>query len=238
MSQTQQGNKDIPSRIVGIQFSVLSPDEIRKGSVAEITNRDTYIGNKPVIGGLFDPRMGVSDPGLICPTDGLDYINTPGYFGHIELARPVFYIQYLATIIKILRCVCVKCSKLLISKEKYKNILQLAHEQRWAQVFAIASKIKRCGDDTEDGCGCKQPAKIKKEGLATLIAEWDNIEGLGPNDASKMTMKYTPEIILKLFRRISDDDVSFMGFSPKMVSSRLDDLSGTCSSTSSCATIY
>ena len=42
------------------------------------------------MGGLFDPRMGVLEPGLICPTDGLDYMETPGYFGHIELARPVF----------------------------------------------------------------------------------------------------------------------------------------------------
>ena len=48
-----------PAKIIGIQFSVLSPEEIRKGSVAEITSRDTYINNKPVIGGLFDPRMGV-----------------------------------------------------------------------------------------------------------------------------------------------------------------------------------
>ena len=44
------------SKVIGIQFSILSPDEIRKGSVAEITSRDTYINNKPVIGGLFDPR--------------------------------------------------------------------------------------------------------------------------------------------------------------------------------------
>ena len=33
------------SKIIGIQFSVLSPEEIRKGSVAEITSRDTYINN-------------------------------------------------------------------------------------------------------------------------------------------------------------------------------------------------
>ena len=86
---------------------LLSPEEIRKSSVAEITSRDTYVSNKPVIGGLFDPRMGVQDPGLICPTDGLNYIETPGYFGHINLSRPVFYIQYLTTIIKILRCVAL-----------------------------------------------------------------------------------------------------------------------------------
>ena len=42
-----------PSRIIGIQFSILSPEEIRKSSVAEIANRDTYVNNKPVIGWYF-----------------------------------------------------------------------------------------------------------------------------------------------------------------------------------------
>ena len=65
------------SRIIGMQFSCLSPEEIENMSVAEITSRDTYINNKPVLNGLFDPRMGVQDPGLICPTDGHDYIKTP-----------------------------------------------------------------------------------------------------------------------------------------------------------------
>ena len=106
-------------------------------SVAEITSRDTYDNNKPKIGGLFDPRMGVLEHGLICPTDGLDYINTPGYFGHIELAKPVFYAQYVSTIIKVLRCICFKCSKLLISKEKYNYVLKMSNEDRWNGVFNI-----------------------------------------------------------------------------------------------------
>lgn len=200
------------SKVVGIQFSILSPDEIRKGSVAEITSRDTYINNKPVIGGLFDPRMGVLEPGLICPTDGLDYMKTPGYSGHIELARPVFYIQYLVTIQKVLRCVCFKCSKLLISKEKNKHVLNYSNEARWKHVFSLASSIKRCGDDTEDGCGCLQPKKIKKEGLANIIAEWKNEDS--SDDSEPMTIKLTPEIVLKIFKRISDEDITFMGFSP------------------------
>jgi DNA-directed RNA polymerase II subunit RPB1 len=198
------------SKIVGIQFSILSPDEIRKGSVAEITSRDTYINNKPVIGGLFDPRMGVLEPGLICPTDGLDYMKTPGYAGHIELSRPVFYIQYLSTIQKVLRCVCFKCSKLKISKEKYKQALKLVGDARWKYVFNLASGIKRCGEDTDDGCGTLQPNKIRKEGLATMIAEWKNDD----SEAEPIIIKLTPEMILKIFKRISDDDVSFMGFSP------------------------
>jgi DNA-directed RNA polymerase beta' subunit len=105
-----------PSKIIGIQFSILSPEEIEKYSVAEITNKETYTGIKPKIGGLFDPRMGVLEDGMFCPTDGLDHIHTPGYFGHIELARPVFYIQYLDTVLNIAQCICIRCSKLLIDK--------------------------------------------------------------------------------------------------------------------------
>ena len=206
------------SKIIGIQFSILSPYEIQKGSVVEITNRDTHINNKPVLGGLFDPRMGVLDPGMICPTDGLDYVQTPGYFGHINLSRPVYYIQYLSTIMKICRCVCIKCSKLLIDKEKYNYLLKLNAETRWNKVFALASKKHRCGEDSHNGCGCLQP-KIRKEGLATIIAEWNDKEEEFNNydfkkEDTKMTMKIIPEMMLKIFKKISDEDVNFMGFSP------------------------
>lgn len=209
-------NKPRVSKIVGIQFSMLSPEEIRKGSVTEITSRDTFVGNKPVIGGLFCPYMGVSEPGMLCPTDGLDYMNTPGYFGRIELAAPVFYYQHLATVHKILRCVCLKCSKLLINKDAHKQALKMLPDERWSYVFGVANKVRRCGDDNEDGCGCLMPKKIRKENLATLIAEWesDGVKGMSDEDAKKMNMQLTPDIVLKIFRRISDDDVSFMGFSP------------------------
>lgn len=211
MSRSSGNFKNMnPSKVIGIQFSILSPDEIRKGSVAEINSRDTYINNKPVINGLFDPRMGVLEPGLICPTDGLDYMQTPGYFGHIELATPVFYIQYLNTIQKILRCVCFKCSKLLISRDKYKQALKLQSKNRWNYVFNLCKDIKRCGQDTDDGCGTLQPAKIKKEGIASLYAHWDKAS----EDGEDIVIPLTPELVLKIFKRISDEDVTFMGFSP------------------------
>ena len=205
------------AKIIGVQFSILSPEEIRKTSVAQITTRDTYINDRPVIGGLFDPRMGVLDPGLICPTDGLNYMQTPGYFGHIELARPVFFIQYLNTILKVCRCICIKCSKLLIDKKKYSHALNMPGSKRWKYIFGLASKISRCGEDTEDGCGTKQPKKIHKEGLATIFCVWDNIDGIQDEEGNvkdKLTMKLSCEQVLKLFRRISDEDVTFLGFSP------------------------
>lgn len=217
-----QGNKmsdfKAPSKIIGIQFSILSPDEIRRNSVVEITSKDTYMNNKPVIGGLFDPRMGVLEPGLLCPTDGLTYIDTPGYFGHIDLARPVFYIQHLKEIMKVCKCVCFKCSKLLIDKKQHKHVISMPANDRWEYVTSLAAKVKRCGDNTDDGCGCKQPDKIKSEGIASLYAMWDNIANKSSGGATGATgsgikVKLTPELVLRIFKRISDEDVNFMGLS-------------------------
>ena len=212
MASSGINTKQQPSRIVGIQFGIMSPEEIRNMSVAKITTRDTYENNKPVVNGLFDPRMGVLEPGLICPTDGLNYMQTPGYFGHIDLAQPVFYYQYLNTIVKILRCVCFKCSKLLISKAKYNDVLTDDRKKRWDQVFAIASKVSRCGEDNDDGCGCKQPDKVRKEGLATIVADWDKLKDEN-GDEVPVSMKLTANHVLKIFKRITDEDVDFMGFS-------------------------
>ena len=195
------------SKIIGIQFSILSPDEIIRNSVAEITSKETYNGFKPKVGGLFDPRMGVIDPGLICPTDGENYINCPGYFGHIILAKPVFWVQYLSTVIKVLKCVCFKCSKLLIEKEEYSFLDNYLHSKRWDKFNKIISnlKIKRCGECTNKGCGCLQPNKIIKEGYSSIIGKWDN----------DMTLKFTPELIIKIFKKISQEDIEFMGLSYK-----------------------
>ena len=100
--------------VSGIQFSISSPDEIRNSSVVEVTKTDTYEKDNPVIKGLFDPRMGVTETGKICSTCNQNNISCPGHFGHIELARPVYSYHFIKHVEKILKCVCFKCSKLLV----------------------------------------------------------------------------------------------------------------------------
>jgi len=191
------------SKVIGLQFGVMSPDEILRSSACRVTSKETFQGNKPVIDGLSDPRMGVTEPDLICASDGHDYFVNPGYHGHIELERPVYYIQYLGTIQKVLSCICFNCGKLLISKTKYISLLELEPEQRWKMVSSHGGKTKTCGDDTMDGCSKHQPVRYRKEGLATLYAEWKNVK-----------LKLTPEMVLTMLRRVSDEDVHFMGFNP------------------------
>ncbi len=74
----------------------------------------TMEGGRPKMGGLMDPRQGVVDRSSKCQTCAGNMTNCPGHFGHIELAKPVYHIGYLTKTIKILRCVCFYCSKLLI----------------------------------------------------------------------------------------------------------------------------
>merc|ERR1711871_409462 len=57
--------------------------------------------------------------------------------------------------------------------------------------------------------GCKQPKSITTFEMATLYAEWKEI-----GDEESVSIPFTPEIVLKIFQRISDDDIHFMGFSP------------------------
>ena len=203
--------------VVGIQICVFSPDEIERRSVVEVTNSGTYEGNEPKIGGLFDPRMGVLDNGKECRSCGQTNHKCPGHFGHFRLARPVYYIQFLPFIQNVLSCVCIRCSKLLVDKSFRKHFLKRKGEARWRDVLTASKEIKRCGQETEDGCGARQPTRYVREGIARIVAEWDSIDSVSTaEDASKSGKQSQPlevEFVLRLFRRILDEDVDFMGLS-------------------------
>jgi len=198
-----QHSSDIES-IIGVQFSILSPEEIERRSVVEITTQTPYEGNEPKIGGLFDPRMGVLENGKVCRTCGQTNHGCPGHFGHYRLTRPVYYIQFHSMIMNVLKCICIRCSKLRIDKEHHKELLHRKGEARWKEVLSLSSGIKRCGQECEDGCGAIQPDKFTRDGIARIVAHYQELKQQQPLEV---------EYVHTLFRRISDEDVDFMGLS-------------------------
>jgi DNA-directed RNA polymerase II subunit RPB1 len=211
--------------VQGVQFSVLGPNEIIQRSVVEVVKTDTYAGNEPVIGGLFDPRMGVLEHNRYCSTCQQKNIFCPGHFGHIVLARPVFHPMFFETVRKLLKCVCYRCSRPIVSSrsedfksETYKTeIRKIAAmknpKKRWDAYVKLCSvtKLKKCGDDQESGennSGCQaiQPTRYLKESSMKITAEWKEI-------GEKVEM--TAEDILRIFKRISDADIELMGFNPQ-----------------------
>ena len=85
----------------------------------------------------------------------------------------------------------------------------------------------------------KQPRKIYKQDLANIYAEWDNNDNIKNEDGvadEKPTIRITPEMVIKIFRRISDEDVNFMGFSNIWSRPGGFVVSGISSSTAECET--
>lgn len=229
------------STINSVAFGVLSDEQIQRMSVLEVTDPTLYDNNQnPKLNGVADPRMGVTERGRRCKTCEQDYIMCPGHMGHISLALPFFNFQFDKMIISICKCICVKCSRLLINKDHpvVKNIL-LSTEGKNAERFdkiskLIASNNKpkkpfRCGITEEDkktgnaslldngGCGATQPDVYHNEVRDNLIImEWKQIDSKSAasdsNPAQNIVQQQSAAFIYNLFKRISEEDAYVMGF--------------------------
>ena len=199
------------NNVIGVQFSIMSPEEIRKRSVVEVTRHETYDKDTPIIKGLFDIRMGTTEMGKVCGTCGQNNMNCPGHFGHIELARPIYNYQFISLILKILKCTCIQCSKLLVNKESstIKNLMKKSNKYRWNEIYNLSQKITRCGQETDDGCGAKQPDKLKLEGMDGIFAVWNKLDV----DKSVKTQLLLTEKVKEIFERMTDEDINILGFS-------------------------
>ncbi|ESN92211.1 hypothetical protein HELRODRAFT_103917 [Helobdella robusta] len=212
-----------------MQFGILSPDEILRMSVTDdggIKYPETTEGGRPKLGGLMDPRQGVVDRTSRCLTCAGNMAECPGHFGHIELSKPVFHVPFITKIIKILRCVCYYCSRLLVDPNhpKVKEILiktkgQLRRRQGYVYDLCKVKNVCDGGevdkkDDDADpdkenrkvmGCGRNQP-KIRRIGLE-LTAEWKHVN----DDNQEKKIALTAERVLEIFKAISDETCIILG---------------------------
>jgi len=142
-------HKPIKKQIKEINFALLSPDKIKKISVAKIVTPELYdIDGYPVDGGLMDLRLGAVDPGVRCRTCGGRLKECLGHPGSIDLARPVIHLKYVPLIEIGLRCFCHECGKLLLQE---KDLIKYSPSQRAKK----AKDTKKCPH-----CGAEHP-KVK-----------------------------------------------------------------------------
>jgi len=217
------------STINEVRFGILSPEEILNRSVAHINEPNLYDSSgNPRYNGLFDPRMGVIERKRQCLTCKQSYVECPGHFGHIEFAKPVYHMQYIVQIRKILECVCNHCGKLLIAKD---NIaIELALRKNPAdrlEFIRLKVKTKICGlflvgknkgDESEElhGCGFEKPTKIgSKEHNHVQVEYIKEVKNEETGDVTKEVIEqpYTPDMVLSIFKRISPEDALILGFS-------------------------
>ncbi|KAH6755754.1 nuclear RNA polymerase C1 [Perilla frutescens var. hirtella] len=114
-----------PRKIESIQFSTLSGTEVLKLSEVQVSQAKYYeTSKKASVGGLLDPHMGPPNKNGKCETCGGDFSSCPGHYGHLNLGLPVFNVGYLSTIVDIMKCICKKCSIILLDEKERRDFLK------------------------------------------------------------------------------------------------------------------
>ena len=144
-------------------FSVMCTYTLTTTTYPALFLKQTYMAGQPVYGGVNDPRLG-----------DLHDKSDPGYFGHIELARPIYHNGFLDVILKSLRCVCFHCSRITMEDTEYKFKRAKSIKNRKRRLNAMHELIrpkKKC-----DHCNGYQP-KYTKVGLHVEIEYSAEMEG-------------------------------------------------------------
>lgn len=194
--------------IDGIRFSVWSPTEIRKYSVAEITAPETYDEDGMAVqGGLMDGRLGTLEPGQKCLTCGNTAARCPGHFGHIELAEPVLHIAFIDNIHKLLLATCRSCSRLKLPQEDLDNYTQV---QKQKAAYTILSQ-KRIPDEILDKAKkakeCPHCGKPQYDMIFTKPTIFIEKTEIGEH-------RLLPITIRERFTQIRDEDLRLLGYDP------------------------
>lgn len=120
--------------VTRVEFGILSPEEIIAQSVVKVEHEVLYENKEPKVGSLSDVRMGCIDKNMDCYTCKETINNCPGHFGHIELNVPVYHIQFIKVVKKILECVCHQCARfrLLETDHRYRKLLHVKEKFKYA----------------------------------------------------------------------------------------------------------
>jgi DNA-directed RNA polymerase II subunit RPB1 len=216
------------SSIENISFTVFGNKEIKNISVfgkdsPGLVIPDLYDNTEPKKGGLIDQRMGVTSSELECTTCGLSTNYCPGHFGHITLSEPVFNLGFFEHVISVLKCVCIKCSKLLIYKNE-SEIMEILKSKkgknRLNEIKNIVKNVNYC-QKANYGCGAPVP-KIKEEKKKAtveinIVAEYTPLNVTEENQDKKPIKDIlTPQIVYNILKNISDGDSLILGIDPTL----------------------
>lgn len=208
-----------------ISFGIYTNEMVKKYSAVRndpfgINIADSYDNYEPKKGGLVDTRLGSSDIYITCTTCGLNTMDCDGHFGHTELAEPVFHFGFLNHLITLLKCVCLKCSNILIERtdDNMKRFQNKAGKYRYKEIKDMVKNINFCYV-----CGTPVP-KVKKEVKETSAsirivlekevssANLDEQTGITTEGTKVIRDFLSPRQCYNIFRNISDMDAFLLGF--------------------------
>ncbi|MDW3610716.1 MAG: DNA-directed RNA polymerase subunit A' [Nitrososphaeraceae archaeon] len=191
-----------------IKFSVWSPVEIRKFSVAEITAPETYDEDgMPVQGGLMDNRLGTLEPGQKCITCGNTSVKCPGHFGHIELAEPVLHIAFVDDIHKLLLTTCRSCNRIKLENSELDSYRDIRNAKASYAVITLDNIKDEIIEKSKKIKICPHCQKEQYDLIFTKPTIFVEKTDAGEN-------RLLPITIRERLSNISDDDLKLLGYDP------------------------
>ena len=189
------------SKIKKIEFNLLSSEDIKHDSIIQITDMESYSKNEPNSGGIFDKKMGGINKHELCTTDNLPSNKSPGYFGYIDLALPVYNFHHMDTTIKILSVICIHCSKLIVKTD----LVHMSQKNKLGYLFNQYKNFPPRHVFVCKHCSLIQPTKYSfdKKGI-------DSASSVIITKNHPISIIY-PEYAQRIFSRISQKDIEFLG---------------------------
>lgn len=216
-------DSDATSKVVCIQFGLLSNENAQARSVCNIRYPDTMEGNGPKKNGPLDPRMGPINRDSDCATCKKN-LECPGHFGRFYLVWPVYKYWYFKQhrITRVLQMICFRCGKMHLNqtdKNFAKALGKLQPKDRMRLLSSMipksGTKIRRCPDKA---CNAVLH-KITEDNDFPQILISKPYESFD-DEKKKTVVKYgdaralAPMQTQLILSRISNEDMFIMGFDP------------------------
>lgn len=183
-----------------ISFEIMSAEFILKQSVCEVFSTKMSGPNS-----VYDDRMGVMETGKTCVQCQKNSKECVGHMGHIKLNIDIIHPLFYKQVLNFLKCVCYKCSRLLLteSQMKLESLLRYQNQTRFQKILEKMDRIYTCMH-----CSSSQPKFVfsSTEKLVYMVFK---------KDKEQVRVVLSESDIKKILHNIPISDVSLLGFDAK-----------------------
>lgn len=208
-----------------VQWGLLTGEQIEALSVVKITkpsHKDGALDKRTDT--PSDPRLGEQRNLVKCATCNKFNTECPGHMGSIKLPFPVYNLRYVATVLKLLQCICIHCARPRI-KSSHIEILGYTKQKEITRLKSIADKcnksVRVC--PYED---CHEPMVFfsfsnKKKGDTGVLYYSVTSATINPIDGSTKKEvrreEFTAQEAYDVLSKISHEDLKLLGFNANLL---------------------
>lgn len=208
----------MPSRLRSVKLSLLSEEELLRGSVVHVFNPDkpyASVSSMPIPNAINDTRMGVMEHGLVCATCGGDAKTCPGHFGHMMLNIAIFHPAYIRLAMSVLKCVCWTCAALLNPNIVPPDESTLERLYSPKDIRRLKWLSKRRPPHACPRCSMPQPNYSKLKATSTrIIWSWNPkriSDAIPPEVMYEMRKPFTAARARMIFEAMDESTIRYLG---------------------------